>query len=96
MKFAVQKITTIIRITYVQKNSQIQTLILEKLLAKYRFFKKLPQIPNFTYLQKSNFQHNCIFLDQLPLPDFMTVAREEYSFSILPIVSLESSACNLK
>ena len=37
------QIITIICVTYVQKNFQIQTLI-EQLLTKYQIFTKLPQI----------------------------------------------------
>ena len=39
MKIAEWKIITVIRVTCVQKNSQIQTLI-QHLVAKYQFFKK--------------------------------------------------------
>ena len=44
--------------------------------------------PNFTYSQKLYiFQSYWKFLDQLPLPyRLQTVAREEYSFSVLPVV----------
>ena len=48
-KFTVRKIITIIWVTCVQKNSQIQNLY-EKLLAKCRFLKK-----NCTYSQKLYF-----------------------------------------
>ena len=43
MPFAVQKLITITRATFVQKNSQIRTLIKQS-LEKYRFLKKLPLI----------------------------------------------------
>ena len=41
--FPVRKISTVIWITCVQKNSQIRTLI-EQLFAKYRFFTNSPKI----------------------------------------------------
>ena len=44
-KCAVLQIITVICVTHVQKNFQIQTWI-KQLLTKYQFFTKLPQIPH--------------------------------------------------
>ena len=43
MKCGVLQIITIICVTYVQKDFQIQTSV-KQLLTKYQIFKKLPQI----------------------------------------------------
>ena len=66
IKFAVRRILTTIWVTFVKKNTEIQTLI-KKLMAKYRFFNKLPQI---SHIHKNHtfFKYNCDFLDQLLLP----------------------------
>ena len=42
-KYGMQKIITVICVTYVQKYFKIRTLI-KRLLAKYQFFTKSPQI----------------------------------------------------
>ena len=43
MKCGVRQIITILCVTYVQKNFQIQTLM-KQLFTKYQFLQKLPQI----------------------------------------------------
>ena len=83
-KFPVRKIITDIWVICVQKNSQFRTLI-KHLLAKYQFSQKLPQI--------SHIHKYCIFfkvkLDffRPTASNFMVVAWEKYSVSILPLVS---------
>ena len=78
-KFAVRRKITIIWVKCVKKNSQIRTLI-KKLLAKYRFFKKLPQISQNH--KNHNFSRiivilmiNCFY----PI-NVMAVAWQEYFF----------------
>ena len=77
-KFAVQKIITIRWVTCAQKNSQIRTSI-KQLLARYRFFKKLPQISHIhkKLLSKKNwkFKTNCFY----PI-NFMAEAWENTLF----------------
>ena len=70
------------------KKSQIRTLI-KKLLAKYWFFKKLPQISRINKNRNFSsiilfFKTNCFY----PM-NFMTAAWEieEYSFPILPVLN---------
>ena len=69
-----------------KRNSEIRTSI-KKVIDKYRFFKKEPQISNIH--KNRNFKSIIVFfLDQLLLlVNFMAVSWEEYSFSILPVVS---------
>ena len=66
MKCGVLQTSTIICITYVQKEFKICTLI-KQLLAKYKIYKKLPQI---SHIHKNHIllKYNRIFLDQLLVP----------------------------
>ena len=51
MKYGMQKIITVICVTYVQKDFTIQTLILKAVIDKISIFHEIA--PNFTYSKKS-------------------------------------------
>ena len=87
-KFSVRRIITIIWATCVKKNSQYLNFN-EATIGKISifFFKKLPQISHI-HKHFNFFKYNWNCLDHLLLPfNFMAVTLEEYSFSILPVVS---------
>ena len=86
-KIALQKITTIMWVTCVQKNSQIQTIIRPK-YAKYWFFEKLPQISQI-HKNCHSFKYNWNFQDQLLLP------YKFHSSSMTEILSFNFASCEL-
>ena len=83
-KCAVLQIITIICVTHVQKNFQIQASI-KQLLTKYQIFTILPQISHFH--NDRNFSSIfATFLDQLLHPyKFYVRTCQENSFSFLPV-----------